>query len=365
MFFNNYVKSYAHEGGRMKKQTLIIATFTCAGAFWLQSGMGQESKVGSQVQYGTVLRVLPTLDSGMHAEDVMIYSHENEQSDKKIARKGFLTYYPDARATILIAHGYMCDKYDVGFLRSLLFGDKRYNFMTFDFRGHGEQGDGQCCTFGRDEAYDVIAAAKFLKNHPATQGKPLFVYAFSMGAVASIEAQAKEKLFNAMVLDCPFDASENIVKRCIESMKISLFGYELQIPGRALLEKYAFHPYVQSTIKTMLRAVSHIDHDRISTVVYSFSPAESAKKIDVPCFFIHCKNDEKVPVSAAKTLYANVIGSKQLWVTKGRHHFDSPFYKPEEYSKRVSGFIEQVLMGQWRDCTKQIVIEDRSDELVI
>jgi pimeloyl-ACP methyl ester carboxylesterase len=348
----------------IKIQTLVMAAFTCSSVFWLQVGTARETWSGNPTEYGTVLQVLPTQENGMHSEDVMIYSHENDQSDKKIARKGRLTSYPDARATILIAHGYMCDKYDVGFLRSL-FGAKHYNFMTFDFRGHGEQGDGQCCTFGRDEAFDVIAAVKFLRSHPATKNKPLFVYAFSMGAVASIEAQAKEKLFDAMVLDCPFDASESIVKRCLETMKLSVFGYNLQIPGRALLEKYAFHPYVQSTIKTLLRAISQIDHDRISTVVYSFSPAESAKKIDVPCFFIHCKNDEKVPVSAAKTLYANVIGPKQLWITNGRHHYDSYFYNPEEYSKRVGEFIDQVLMKEWKDRTKQIVREDSSSELVI
>jgi pimeloyl-ACP methyl ester carboxylesterase len=348
----------------MKKQTVIIVTLACASAFWLQPGMSKETSTGNPTEFGTVLRVLPTQDNGMHSEDVMIYSHENDQSDKKIARKGHLTYYPDARATILIAHGYMCDKYDVGFLRSL-FGAKHYNFMTFDFRGHGEQGDGQCCTFGRDEAFDVIATVKFLKNHPATKNKPLFVYAFSMGAVASIEAQAKEKLFDAMVLDCPFDASESIVKRCLETMKLSVFGHDIQIPGRALLEKYAFHPYVQSTIKTLLRAVSHVDHDRISTVVYSFSPAESAKKIDVPCFFIHCRNDEKVPVSAAKSIYSNVVGSKQLWITNGRHHYDSYFYNPEEYAKRVDAFVSQVLLGQWKDHAKKIVMEDKDDTLVL
>jgi pimeloyl-ACP methyl ester carboxylesterase len=300
----------------------------------------------------------------MHAEDVMVYARESAQSDRKIARKGHLTYYPDARATILIAHGYMCDKYDVGFLRTI-FGTKHTNFMTFDFRGHGEQGQGQCCTFGRDEAYDVIAAAKFLRSHPATKGKPLFVYAFSMGAVASIEAQAKEKLFDAMVLDCPFDASETIVKSCLSSLKISLFGYNVMVPGHALLEKYAFHPYVQSTIKMLLKSVAQVDHARINTFVYRFKPADSAQKIDVPCFFIHCKNDEKITIAAAKNIYAHTVGPKQLWITNGRHHYDSYFYNPEGYAKRVSTFIDQVLMGQWTDRAKQLVMVDRDDDLII
>jgi esterase/lipase len=293
----------------------------------------------------------------------MIYAKENEQSEKKLARKGRLVYYPDARATILIAHGYMCDKYDVGFLRTML-SAKRYNFMTFDFRGHGEQVRGQCCTFGRDEAFDVIAAVKFLRSHPATKGKPLFVYAFSMGAVASIEAQAKEKLFDAMVLDCPFDASENIVKSCLSSIKLSVLGYNVMIPGHALLEKYAFHPYVQSMIKTLLKSVAQVDHERISTVVYRFKPVDAVQKIDVPCFFIHCKHDEKISVASAKNMYDHAAGPKQLWLTNGRHHYDSCFYNPEEYVKRVGLFIDQVLMGQWSNCSKQLVMEDKDDTFV-
>lgn len=314
---------------------------------------------------GTVLRSLGRLENGMQVEEVMIYAKESQNSDTKIARKGRLTYYPDARATIVIAHGYMCDKFDVGFLRTMLFGNRRFNFLIVDFRGHGEQGQGQLCTFGRNEAYEVIAAAKFLRSHPATMNKPLFVYAFSMGAVASIEAQAKEKLFDAMVLDCPFDASENIVKRCLETLKVSVFGYDFHVPGRFILEKYAFHPYVQSTIKTMLKAVSHVDHHQISTFVYPFNPAMSAQKIEVPCFFIQCKRDKTVMTGAARQFFASVKGSSMLWETSGRHHYDSLFYKPEEYVKRVSTFIDEVLLGQWSDKNKHIVLEDRDDDLIV
>ena len=97
--------------------------------------------------------------------------------------------------------------------------------MTFDFRAHGEHCDGQRCTFGRDEHLDVITAAHFLKNHPHLKNKPVIVYGFSMGAVAAIEAQAKDNsLFSAMILDCPFDSSENIIKRSLESMQFTFFG---------------------------------------------------------------------------------------------------------------------------------------------
>lgn len=276
-------------------------------------------------------------------EHVKIYSQINKDSNKKLVRNGRLIRYKDAQATVLICHGFMCDKFDVGFLRSI-FPRGRFNVMTFDFRAHGEESDGQLCTFGMDEAYDVIAAADFLRNRPELLGKPLFVYGFSMGAVSAIMAQAQRKgLFDAMVLDCPFDRSENIIKKGLESMKFSLFGYEFNIPGKDTLQKYVFHPYVQSFVKAVLRTVANMDPRNINVRVYPISPAESAQKIDAPCLFIHCKNDEKVPVVAIQNIYNRVTGYKELWITEGRRHFDSFFYDPEAYSEKVSLFFDRIL----------------------
>src|SRR5581483_3113438 len=106
-------------------------------------------------------------------EEVTIYSQEKADSTKKIARKGILVRHKDAVATILVAHGFMCNKYDVGFLRNI-FPYGKYNFLTFDFRAHGENTEGQYCTLGADEALDVTAAAKYLREHPDLKGKPLF-----------------------------------------------------------------------------------------------------------------------------------------------------------------------------------------------
>ena len=277
-------------------------------------------------------------------ERISLLSHESFDSPSKIERKGILVRYPNARANIVISHGFMCTKEDVGFVRQL-FPRGKYNFLSFDFRAHGEKREGQCCTFGRDEANEVIAAAEYFKNHPELNKLPTFVYAFSMGAVASIEAQAKKPVFEAMILDCPFDSTENIVKKALQSIKISFFGYKFGVPGRSYLEKYAFHPYVQSFIKFLLKTVPHMDARNIKTYMYRFSPAESAKKIEVPCFFIHCKNDEKVTVDAIHRICDNVKSVKWRWITNGRGHYDSVFFNPEKYAKRIDKFFDKVLTG--------------------
>lgn len=278
-------------------------------------------------------------------ERVTITSQKDETPGAHIERQGFLVRYPNARATIVIAHGFMCDKYDVGFIRQM-FPKGKYNFLSFDFRAHGEDTKGQYCTFGRDEAYDVIAAAHFVRNHPALKKFPVYGYAFSMGAVASIEAQAKDpKLFDAMILDCPFDSSESVIKKAVESLKFSLFGYEFDMPGRGYLEQFAFHPYVQEFVKTILKTVSHMNAKNIQTYIHRFSPAESIKKVEVPCLFIHCKHDERISVSAIRNIYQGARGPKMLWVTNGRGHYDSLFYNPEKYADQVSSFFDRVMKG--------------------
>jgi pimeloyl-ACP methyl ester carboxylesterase len=293
------------------------------------------------------------LDGGS-MEYITFYSQRGE-SGQIIPRHGILVKKPKAKATILVCHGFMCNKFDIGFLRRMLFPD--YNVMMFDFRAHGEHIEpDHCCTFGRDEALDVAGAVSYVRSRDDIKDLPLIAYGFSMGAVAAIQAYADafesssgntqpKQLFDALVLDCPYDKSENILRRCMDHLKITLFGYSFEIPGRKYLEKYAFNPYVQSFIKTILKTVAHMDATATNTYIYPISPSDSIKKITVPCFIIHCYNDEKVTVQAAHNLYDSAAGYTRLWITKGRHHFDSIFFNPDKYAYKINNFIKQVLSG--------------------
>lgn len=316
-------------------------------------------------EYGAIIS--QNKDSIAHAtvEHIMLNVPKTANSDEKIVRYGRLVRYPNAKATILICHGFMTDKFDVAFLRHM-FPQGKYNFVTFDFRAHGENCEGQRCTFGKDESLDVMTAARFIKNHPGLADKPLIVYAFSMGAVASIEAQSKdETLFNAMILDCPFDSTENIIKKSLEGLQFTFFGYDFTIPACSLLQKYAFHPYVQSLIKGILKAVANLDTKNIDVRMYPVSPVESIQKVHVPCFFIHCKNDEKITVDAVKNIYKSAHADyKILWLTNGRRHFDSYFYNPEKYVKEIRGFIDKAVTGSLDQQKFEHIIED-PDELLI
>lgn len=312
-------------------------------------------KIGN---YGVIDEVLKYIIPSAVVERITIYAQKNENSSDIVPRKALLIRRDNAKANILMSHGFMCNKFDIGFLRSL-FGPE-YNFLVYDFRAHGEQTDGQTCTFGQDEALDVIAAANVIKHHPVIAHLPLIAYGFSMGAAASIEAQAQHPyLFKAMILDCPFDSAENVLKRGINTLTFSLFGYQFSLPGKHLLHKYAFHPYVQVAIKPILRVAANMDLRQINTCICPVKPQESIKKVTIPCLFICCKNDEKVSVDAIKSVYDGAQGFKRLWLTNGRRHCDSFFYNPECYSKQINKFIKAVLNGTLEKKERAKIIEDQ------
>src|SRR3990172_108970 len=342
---------------RVKKMVMRVikghlGIFLCLLQVSVLSGYVQENT------YGYVVPEKTKMSDGVVVEHVVLYPQEGHDSLEKITRNGMLARCDNAKATILICHGFMCDKYDVGILRKV-FKKSQFNVMTFDFRAHGQDSQGQYCTFGRDEALDVIAAAKFLSNHPDLQGVPLIAYGFSMGAVSAIEAQALSlDLFDAMILDCPFESSEKVIKSGLEGLKGSVFGYEFDLPGKDFLQKYAFHPYVQALVKAVLKTVAQLDATGVNTNFCPLYPAESAKKIVVPVFFIHCKNDQKVSVEQVKHVYEGAAGFKRLWLTNGRRHYDSFFYNPEKYIEQVREFCSQVINDDISEMPQEGIIED-------
>lgn len=277
-------------------------------------------------------------------KEVMFHARIDGFSDATIRRKGLLVRRENAIGTVIICHGYLGCKRDAIALKHLF---PLYNVLAFDFRAHGELIEGQQSTIGRDEAYDVIGAAQFIKSDPVMGTKPLIVYGYSMGAVAAIEAQAKDAtLFDAMILDCPYDSTDNAMRRGLdEVMKFTVLSQEIKIPGKEFIVAHMYDPAAQIITNYLFQQITLLNSGSVATNFTKVTPIESVKKITIPCLFIHCDLDKKVPTDAVKAVYANKPGFKELWITLGKGHFGSYHDNPEMYWYRVNKFLNRVMGG--------------------
>lgn len=282
-------------------------------------------------------------------DDVLLYPDVGNGTGDKMVKRGQFVHYPNAKANVIICHGFSCDHHDVVVLRHI-FDSGDYNVLSFDFRAHGEligENDvAQYCTFGKDETHDLRAAIDFLTYYPDTfvSKKPIFIYGFSMGAVVAIEtAVDRQDKIKGLILDCPFESSEEVVKRGVEDISIEIFGYKINCPGISILKEYVFHPYVQGVVKRVLKTISNLDTKDIATDLHPVYPIQTIESISIPVLFIHCKNDKKIPLDAVVSLYNKAPGYKRLWVTGGRGHFGSYFYCPETYKVVVCSFLSMLI----------------------
>lgn len=299
--------------------------------------------------------------AGADVEKVVLYSQPGMSGAKKLVLNGLLFRRPGAKAVVLMCHGFMCNTTDVLCLSSIF---KNYHVLVFDFRGHGEGATQQCCTFGHDEAYDVLSAVEFIKADKDLNRLPLIVWAFSMGAVAAIRAEKEfGPLFDLSIYDCPFDSTSELLARCISNLRLNLLGYNFALPGRKFLKKYAYNRYVQSLLKMALKTVANMDSMNIETRMVPVDTVANASAIVSPTFFIVCKNDQKAPPIAVERIFHAATKSpiKILWESNGRRHFDTYFYKPQEYDYRVNRFIEKFLSGALLKKKPEKVIYDSEE----
>lgn len=282
--------------------------------------------------------------SGFKVEPVSFEVAKNAHSDEKFIRKGFLALRPAAVGTVIICHGYTQSKLESFFLKTML---PHFNVLAFDFRAHGDLIDEkQFSTIGRDEIFDVEGAVAFVKSHPELQGKPIFGFGFSMGAVALLQAQAEfGNLFDALILDSPFDSSTDCMSRSIDRiLSYTIFGRTYRLPGKKLLMKAMYNDRMRPFVKALFQKASGMNPNKISTKFVQVAPIEQADKVTIPCMFISCENDKSVLVDCVRRLYDTVHSSfKRLWITQGPKHCGSCLAQPEQYSHKVNKFLKKVL----------------------
>lgn len=221
---------------------------------------------------------------------------------------------PDARMTIILAHGYAGNRLEkslpaLALARSLV--EAGYHVLMFDFRNSGLS-EGSMTTVGFLEKQDLLGAIDWAKRHvPGVIG----LIGFSMGGSASILAAAEEESVAGVVADSPFSQLRPYLRT--------------NLPVWSKLPHFPFTPL----ILTILPRMTGIDPERVDAL------AAVDRVGPRPILFIHSRNDGAIPYTYSEAMWSRNRHTSQLWLTEKAGHVGSYKLYPSEYTNRVLAFF--------------------------
>jgi len=254
-------------------------------------------------------------DLGLSFEDVEFAPRGGE-----VALKGWYIPSGDAKATIIICHGINSNRADtsIGLLeiaRDL--GQRGFNVLLFDLRGHGESGGAQM-SGGYFERLDVLGAFDFLLERGVPPDK-IGIQGFSMGGGVVLLAAGEEPRIRAVVADSAFAGIEDLIVE--ETRK------RTDAPGWLV-------PALVPGMQVATRLVYGID-------IGAIKPARAVTGLEYPILLIHGTNDTRILSSHSERMkQASPHQETQLWLVEGAEHVQAYRTSPQEYVERVAAYFE-------------------------
>lgn len=219
--------------------------------------------------------------------------------------------------TVVLVHGYKDCAVKFLYLGRMYHRDLKYNVVMPDLHGHGLS-DGDDIQMGWKDRLDVkrwteMAAETFADS----LGKAtVVVHGVSMGAATTMCLSGEElpEYVKCFIEDCGYTSAwDEFATQLKEQFSLPAF------------------PLMYST--SLLRKIVH---------GWSFgeaSPVNQVARCQRPMLFIHGDRDTFVPFSMMRQLYDAKPGRKEMWITKGTEHAASYLDYPQEYTERVSRFL--------------------------
>ncbi len=234
-----------------------------------------------------------------------------------LIRKGILTTTENAKGNVILCHPITFNKeYMQDYGKKLFAG---YNYLTFDFRLHGENNKKQYTTIGQDEVQEVEAAVKLIKEDSRTKNLPLYGFGISMGAVALIEAENKKHTFDGLILQSSYETMRKQVKR--------MYGF-FKIP---LMHNFIFRQPTKLIAKSLYRLKMR-----------NVKPSHSVKNISTPIFLVHAKNDKFISIEAFWEIKKNAKSVVKTWTPDDGEHTRILEKFPGLYAKNCNEFLDSL-----------------------
>ena len=225
-------------------------------------------------------------------------------------------YFPRGARAVVFVHGKesvrLNDQQTIDRAKVLL--ANGYSVLAFDLRGGGES-EGDRFSLGEYERLDVAAAIAYLEGR-GYGAKDIALMGHSMGAATTLQALALRPDVGPVIVDSAFTDAERVVNEG--------FTHDSGLPS-------FFVPGV-----LLAARLFGLDHTTIRPIDQVRAHPERA------FFFIHCENDDFIPVHHARDLAAASANAEtQLWIVPGCGHTEAYVTAPAEYDARMLAFLRQ------------------------
>jgi fermentation-respiration switch protein FrsA (DUF1100 family) len=265
-------------------------------------------------------------DYGLSYEDVEFHSLDG------LGLKGW--FMPgDPRKVLLVTHPMFCNRH--GFLvkhKSVFMATRTdidlllaiqalnragYSVLTFDFRNHGESGDG-LTGVGLNEYQDVLGAIEYLKSRADVGDADLGLVAFCMGANATIVAlsRAPESFANARCLVAIQPISMSVFVRSYLRSVYSQLGLIVLPLTEFIRRLLGGHP------------------------LEDMSPRMYVKDIRLPTLYVQGRVDPWTELSDIQGFYDATSDPKQFWWLEETRSRPEAYQYVSENPQRMIKFLD-------------------------
>lgn len=189
-----------------------------------------------------------------------------------------------------------------------------YSVLLFDFQGHG-QTPGSKVSFGYREAWDAMAAVRFMRRQQGCQR--LGVIGISMGAAASLLGEGPLPV-DAFILESLYGDIRSAVSNRLQ-LQLGDWGRRLE-------------PLMSYQIPLRL----YVSLDKLK-------PLSVISQLKAPLLLLHGTADRHTQIEEAQELFALAPNPKFFWPVIGAAHQDLYRYSPEQYQAKVLAFLKAYL----------------------
>lgn len=303
----------------MKKTISIFATIFLllfgAAAYFTQQVIAFTPDTEDQVREWRKLNSYEKINWPIEEITFKTYENSIQNTGKALTISGLLIRSTKENApTIIALHGKGGNR--IGVLRfGYLFYKAGFNVLIYDQRHHGRS-EGSYTTYGYYEAYDVLAAIKFLESRDINTDK-LGIIGESFGAATSIMAGARSDKIDFVIADSSYIDMPTAVKDNAWRMNY-VPNYPIPQLGFVLAGLIAdFNPW-------------------------EVSPINDLKTINKPVLLVHCDLDEWAYPKYAYQLYeASNKQKTELKMFSGCKHVAAYDDYTQEYENMVQVFFNK------------------------